>query len=299
MGQNSASFQIIAAGSVAAGATNEDAWGSASNGAWVIDGATDVGSSRLCPGPSDANWLAHAMNENLCHAWPKAMTNSGAIRRALSGVRTDLRSAGGCLPTTTLGPTAAIAVVRWTRRTTQFSALGDCTVIIEDTTGRVVSYCEPVLQTLDRQLALAIVDLKRSGQSEGKLREEIASLLRAQRLLANRHDGYWILDLRGRGLAHARKITIRSKEIRFAAILSDGLYRLVDTYGVCDDRGLLDWMISSGVPALVDQLRSIERRDPCCERYLRVKASDDATAVVIANSDPRAGAFIKRTGYPP
>jgi hypothetical protein len=63
-------------------------------------------------------------------------------------------------------------------------------------------------------------------------------------------------------------------------MVSDGLYRLVDVYKVMDDTQLATEAIKNGVDELLGRLRRIEMEDCRCEKFGRVKVSDDATIML-------------------
>ena len=65
-------------------------------------------------------------------------------------------------------------------------------------------------------------------------------------------------------------------------MMSDGFYRLVDTFERYTDATLFQAVEQRGLAALLQELRELERGDPECRRHLRFKTHDDATALRLA-----------------
>ena len=84
-----------------------------------------------------------------------------------------------------------------------------------------------------------------------------------------------------------KRRTLACAEVRHLLIVSDGLYRLVDVFGVWDGAGLLQAALSDGLDPLCAQLRDLEARDEACVQFPRVKASDDASGLLVRiNASP-------------
>jgi hypothetical protein len=62
-------------------------------------------------------------------------------------------------------------------------------------------------------------------------------------------------------------------------LVSDGLFRFVDTFGCCDADGLINAVRSSCTTALIERLRHIHENNPEGRELPRSKRSDDATDV--------------------
>jgi len=64
-------------------------------------------------------------------------------------------------------------------------------------------------------------------------------------------------------------------------LVSDGFYRLVDTFRVYPDApALLGAALERGLAALLAELRMLEDADPECIAYPRIKPKDDATVLL-------------------
>jgi hypothetical protein len=106
-------------------------------------------------------------------------------------------------------------------------------------------------------------------------------LIRSLRRHVNTSSGYWAVHPT-RPWAHRLKCrTVACAEVRHLFIVSDGLYRLVDVFGAWDGAGLLQTALSDGLAPLCARLRDLEACDEACARFPRVKASDDASGLLL------------------
>jgi hypothetical protein len=165
--------------------------------------------------------------------------------------------------------------------------LGDCKLLFRGANrGPTRSFGTSALAPLDRMLIDGIVRLQAEGIVEpAALWTRLVPHIRANRGRMNTEGGYWVLDVPGRGLDHAEELIVAPDEIREFLLVTDGFYRLVDTYRVFDDEALLDAALSRGLAALCRKLRAVEAQDAGCRTYPRLKPRDDATAVLGRVSD--------------
>jgi hypothetical protein len=270
---------------------NEDEVGHADGAAWVIDGATGLSECGLLPGPSDAAWLALAYSRFLAErSGAETETRrmfaeaSEEVARLFESER--LRPPG---PRYEL-PSAGVVYARARGGQVEFARLGDCRAIlrIRQDGGReaVVTSGRSALHRLDAKVTHRLADLLGSGaaQSYSEARRAVQDALRANRSLMNVAGGYWVLGL---DPAAARHMEVQAVELGGAAaeglLVSDGLYRLVDTFGAYEtDAALLDTALANGIQALLDEVRALERADPECRTHPRLKPSDDATGLLFS-----------------
>jgi hypothetical protein len=263
---------------------NEDTWGRGENAVWVIDGATGVEEDRVCPGPTDAAWFAGEMSKQLAAAVKDCDSVVSAIELALQCVRETLNCCGSKLPARRLGPTASIAVALARRDEIEIGILGDCRAIEVRLDGTILAHGDSKLRELDSDLTKAVHDIRQQDCSDIERISRIATLECRLRSRANREDGYWILDLTGSGIRFTQLIRLAISEVRALILVTDGIYRLVDTYSEYTDNSFAEELLQSGPATLFDRLRAIEMADPMCRQFQRVKPQDDATLVVAGRS---------------
>lgn len=82
---------------------------------------------------------------------------------------------------------------------------------------------------------------------------------------------------------HALTGSINRKKEMHLLLASDGFTRLVDTLEAFRDwEELFAYVQVSGLEKTMATLRAIERSDPECSRYPRLKVFDDATAIYVS-----------------
>ena len=64
-------------------------------------------------------------------------------------------------------------------------------------------------------------------------------------------------------------------------LMSDGYERYVTEYALGDDRDMIGATLRDGADAVLERLRALERSDEECRAFPRLKASDDATCLVL------------------
>lgn len=266
---------------------NEDAWGHAENVAWVIDGATGVEADTICPERSDAAWFAGEVSNQLGSVWQGPQSVVDGLKAALSAVRNATVLQTPRMLRGSLGPTASIAIARCLPDEIEIGILGDCRVIEVRDDGSVISHGSSDIYRLDRDLIETVDQIKRSDISEHDKAKAIAKLEFELRTLANCDRGYWILDLSGAGIEFMEIIRLSAPRVAALILVTDGIYRLIDTYCEFDDSSFAKDVLRLGPTAIFERLRAIEGSDPHCCLYKRIKAQDDATLLTLSRSTTR------------
>jgi hypothetical protein len=272
---------------------NEDALGQGIYSAWVIDGATGLGKRRLMPeGHSDAQWLAAAYSSRLSAAQARDSIED-VFKRLIVEVRAEFNAGKRCsCPKPFELPSAGMVYVRLRDGQLEYARLGDCRVIIALPGGRVFSTGDSLLNDLDSAVLGVMSAMRRRTPSlfekYSDLRAAVDPLLQANRSLLNTEGGYWALGIDPRAVAH---MEVGALDMSGAApvtglLVSDGFYRLVDTFGVYDDASLLrEALRRRDLVGMLAELRALEDRDPECTNAPRLKPKDDATAVLFIIDD--------------
>lgn len=285
-------MRVEVAGHCCAGAgsgPNEDALGwtgsPAFGAAWVIDGATGVGERDWITGAaSDAQWYAGCLNaaltaRSLEAGAPKTVFRA-VIGRVAAAYAESLAGPVASVPRHAL-PSASAAWVRWAPdEGIVFGALGDCKALY-----RPFGHGAEVLgprtgRTSDDRVNRAVRQLQAQGLADAAAyRAKLEGDLRANRDRMNTPDGYWVFSIHPEAadqLDEDRRCPDGPAEL---LLMTDGFFRLVDTYGAYDLDRLMDVAGTSGFDPLLAELRDIERGDPDCRRFPRLKPADDAAAL--------------------
>jgi hypothetical protein len=104
-------------------------------------------------------------------------------------------------------------------------------------------------------------------------------MILAHRALRNRLPGYDVFDLDDGGASRFEHRAFGAGAVRDVLMMSDGFYRLVDTFEHYSDDTLFHAVEQRGLAALLQELREVEQNDLECVRHLRFKTHDDATAL--------------------
>jgi hypothetical protein len=138
------------------------------------------------------------------------------------------------------------------------------------------------VRELDRQVIEQLLHEIISGPpTHAERMQNVRPRILDNRALRNRLPGYHVLapDVDTTGRFEQRAFA--RAEVEGVLMMTDGFYRLVDTYHQYTDASLFDAALERGLSSLLAELRAIERSDPECVEYPRIKAEDDATALRI------------------
>lgn len=265
-------------------AVNDDVGTALDHAAWVLDGTTGHHPVRLFPGPSDAAWFA-GVADDLLRRLADAPEGGRALLhelvRELSGACR--RSALAPLDGDVDEPAASLALVRVRRDQLEFVMLGDCKLLLQRADGIVEALDRSPVAPFDAKVVEALRVLQAAGETEpARIAPRLRELILANRRLKNRPDGYGVLADNPACIDFAEIGTRPAADVTHILLASDGFYRLVDTYGRYSPAELLKAAVSDGLAPLYTALRRIEDADPQCREYPRLKARDDATALLLA-----------------
>lgn len=272
--------------SVSGGGHNEDRFGQHGECAWVIDGATDLLEQRLLPGPSDAAWLAEALD--LAFMRRAAEQPGPSLRAVLHGATAEISEHFAAIARRPIAhrheqPSAAGIFARLRGGQLEALSLGDSTLLTLPEDGTPLDlFRNPGTREADEEARGAARRLTAEGKGGAKgIRAELMPMLRASRDRMNTPGGYGIfsIDLPPEGFV--REI-VRPVEVGDRFLLAtDGFLRLVDVYGAYELAGLGDAIQAKGLARLAIELRDIEGGDAEGERFPRAKMKDDATALIV------------------
>jgi hypothetical protein len=251
----------------------------------VMDGATSIADhDSIDQEAGDVAWFVAAFAAALGRLADPGVNQQDSIVLALERVRRDLaaRLDLSCIPRYA----HPLAAMTWLRMTdagdsvhVQAYALGDCKLFVLDAQQQahdLDSYHNPQEGILKE----AIGALRKEGICDaGAIREKLLPMLRARRQFQNTNPAPDILCLDPQGPFAGRTQAFEIGKDSALVVMTDGLYRLVDTYGVCSNSELVSQCAGQGLDAVLRQLRDFERAN-LASGHLSVKKSDDASAAV-------------------
>ena len=265
------------------GKVNEDAIGFVGDendirAAWALDGVTGINDSGLGVPGSDAQWFVTRIDAHLRDLLARPQDLNDTMAQLIDRLIEDM--ANHILPDNYDPPAACLAAVCRIGNEWHAVRLGDCRLLAEDRSGlrRLVDFPN---DEFDHWVTTEATRLRQSGMTG------LDDLFRAlqpahfnSRRQRNRPGGYGVIEADRACLAFAEYLRLDDP----AAVLlaSDGFFRLVDHYGEASESGLLTRATQNGgVMSLYERLRHIERDDPDCRRFPRLKPRDDASAIAL------------------
>ncbi len=275
-------LEMLDAVSHPGGPVNEDRWGVCGRAVWVLDGATGLAESRVLPGPSDASWFVDQVDAGLRRGAVRTGDPARVLRPVIEQARRAFARDALRHDTSAMEmPCGAVAMLRLDQGEAELSSLGDCRIVGRDPDGIIRSFGTSKITALDARLDEEVVRLQAEGATHDEIWHRVLPMTRRHRALMNLPEGYWNLDLSGRGLEHIEIERWPAPSGATFLLLSDGFYRLVDNYRRYTYEALLAAAEGPGLAPLCQELRAVEDADRDCRRYPRLKRCDDATAVLI------------------
>ena len=260
-------------------ASNADGWFADSETAVLLDGATPSASISVSPCVNDTVWLVQRFLE----LWPTLHAAGAAQRAELARIALRDELEGWCEKagaTPDEGPFACLAIAHATGAGLELLNMGDLTLLSRAHDGSVRRLGESAVRELDHRAIEGLVRALAAGVAPHAERlRSIAPELARNRKLRNVLPGYEVFEPSVSCLGRFQRWVCARADVRSLLLMSDGFYRLVDTFAVYDDLSLFDAVERRGLAPLLDALRAIEVADADCVRHPRFKTHDDATAL--------------------
>jgi hypothetical protein len=251
----------------------------------LLDGATPLTDDRcLALGASDPAWFVRRFVRELGRVLRPDVDQQTLVLEALDGTRAAYRAAGGSAD---VPPHAwPIATLAWVRvrdpdaagiHALEWFCLGDSKVLLQLPDGAVRDL-DPFENPQERATQAHVAGLVAEGIHDPAERwSRLLPMLRARRHEQNTAARPAVLCLEPRGPFDARAARGSAPPGALLLVASDGLYRLVDTYGLHTDASLLAACRTRGLDTLVDELRAFEAGKEAAG--LAAKTADDASAI--------------------
>lgn len=243
---------------------NEDWAAISSTMAIVLDGVTTFqGFKTGCT--HGTPWYVKQLGTRFLNsALDQEIPLSHALKTAISSVA--ILHADTCDLGQIGAPAAAVGAIRKTGRSIEYLVLADVTILLQSVNGLTVVSDERVSSAVDD---LAVKD------------NPSAEVMKRRERYRNKERGYWVAAADPDAAEHAKVGQISLDGFQCAAMMSDGVSRLVAPFQQTDWPGILTLAQGIGPVALIRQIRTLESADAERTRWPRFKSSDDATIVLI------------------
>jgi Protein phosphatase 2C len=270
------------------GLHNEDAVGFVEQdgeilAAWVFDGVTGINGRDYLDAPSDAAWIVGKATAHIHDLAIRDISLALLLGELVERLGTDWKTAARdiVLPQSYDPPATCLLLAKRYVDGWKALRLGDSFLLTADNGIHRWDGPRTELGELEILLRREAQRLRAQGVIDFKslLRQFNPQLMasRKQRNTAGHHN---ILVPNQSSLAHPEFLDIGWPQA--ILLCSDGFYRAVDTYAMLDDAGLIDaCQKPNGVAHILRDIRTIEADDPYCEKHLRFKPADDASALMM------------------
>lgn len=266
---------------------NEDSAGGNASCAFVIDGATGLGGNSIVGlHGSDAAWLARFAQSTFEQLVRNGRPMTDIVRELNQCAANVVHEAANALPIEPWNmPVASFQMIRIEDGALVTHGLGDCRLFLVDADGNELE-TSAIKSAYANERDGARMAIAHAGgfATHQALAEnpDVRDELRRRRGAYNRPGGsVWTL---GTEPAAAEHLVTEQLSVALPAhglLCSDGFAALVDQYGRYGVGDFVRAAASTGLAALLEELRRIERvEDPDGRQFPRFKVSDDATAVL-------------------
>ncbi|GAA5005772.1 hypothetical protein [Kitasatospora paranensis] len=172
-------------------------------------------------------------------------------------------------------PSATVSILREGPASLDFLILADSPVVFEGEDGYTV-HTDLRVDSVVPELR-AETELYATGSPEHQA--AVQRMITAQRLTRNAPGGYWVAASGPEAAEHAVVGVASRDAVSAAAVMSDGVSRLVTEYGMATWADVFKMLRDGGPTSLIRYVREVEATDPVGQRWPRYKAGDDAAVI--------------------
>ncbi|ALU12304.1 hypothetical protein EYM_02230 [Ignicoccus islandicus DSM 13165] len=180
-------------------------------------------------------------------------------------------------------PSAAASITKLNAEGLEYAVFADSPLVITFKGGGEKVITDDSIKELDQVVVNRIEELMAEGLSFNEALKEVRPILRKNREMMC--IGYSVIAPLGECKRNFIYGKMNLESVEYLALMSDGMARLVDTYGFFRSyREMMLYGIENGFGDLLRILREIEREDEGVKVFKRVSVYDDASLVVLRPS---------------
>lgn len=260
---------------------NEDFICTGDNYAYVLDGATSLG--KNINGKNDANWYVRTFSSYLSK-YIKDNNAKLAVKKSIKEMSKELEKYIEKRESILDIPSSCIALVKENEDNYEFFVLGDCSIIYGNTDEQTLITRYDIRKLDDEKIEKMRKIAQEKGINVCDTYEYVLPDLIQQRLLRNKENGYYALDVEEAAVDHAEYIIIPKDNIDMILLVSDGFSSYYDCLNIEKDyKSFFLKCYTTSVEELYEELRSVEKDDHLLNKHPRFKETDDASIIKIFN----------------
>lgn len=256
----------------------DDSYSYTNTTAVVVDGATALDESIRVDGVPAPAWLATEFSMRTARRLASDPYDSVTVfKDVIAELRARWESLGGN-PLT--GPLGAFACAYVRDDDLMFSTVGDCVVVVRYVDDSVEVSRDTSVPVLDSKVVTAMVEIATSkGISVRDARQHVTDMLRFNRTLRNRKNGYSALDLADdRWTRTGCYFGSTCHRVKDFLVMTDGFWDCVE-YGLVSVDELVAVVSEGKADELAASLLELTNSDPAWDAYPRLKDIDDMTVL--------------------
>ncbi|WP_404818906.1 hypothetical protein [Streptomyces phaeolivaceus] len=170
-------------------------------------------------------------------------------------------------------PSATVAILRHRYGVLDHLVLADSPIVFEG----AQDYSVVTDLRVDDVLPELRAEVERHETHTPEHKDALQRFVLAQRQTRNTADGYWVAASGPEAAEHTLTGTTTLGEVHAAAVMSDGVSRLVSEYGMATWSEVFATLRAGGPRELIETVRKVEATDPTGRRWPRYKSGDDAS----------------------
>ncbi|MGL5380696.1 hypothetical protein [Clostridium sp.] len=263
---------------------NEDIFNITEKAAWVLDGATGLTGSNISGFKSDASWYVDKWNEYLKKNINDNKSLKEIIRFGISIIKEEYRAFSGFDSLQDVEyPCAAISLIRLVdENKIEYFVLGDCTLLFKNDIEELEIYDRKLEQLEEKIIDKIICEKNKNSISLLDAKKLCLEDIKNTRLLKNKVNGYWILELDEEAVNYALTGTVDISKDLSVCIMSDGFSQYYDTLNISkNSKEFMELLKEKPIEELLEELRRVQENDGECNKYPRLKKGDDSTIVYL------------------
>lgn len=260
---------------------NEDLVYTGDNYAYVLDGATSLG--KKINGTNDANWYVRTFSSYLSK-YIKDNNAKLAVKKSIKEMSKEIEKNIENRESNLDIPSSCIALMKENEDNYEFFVLGDCSIIYGNKDHQTLITKYDIRKLDDEKIEKMRELAKEKGINVCDTYEYILPDLIQQRMLRNRENGYYALDVVEEAVDHAEYIIVPKDNIDMILLMSDGFSSYYDCLNIEKDyKSFFLKCYETSLEKLYEELRKVEKDDYLLNKHPRFKETDDASIIKIHN----------------